>query len=123
MGNGRDRFKDGLDPFGGIHRLGKRLRDDYGNWFSDVSHDINGENRMRCDEKPGTVAIAERHLVWVRGHRAVRDRPQAISRRVSARQHDNHAWPIDRVCDVDLSIPSRAHGMIARDMRGLGPAG
>src|SRR5438874_579228 len=71
-------------------------------WFSDVSHDIGGENRMRCDEQPGAVAVAERHFVRVRGHRAVRDRFHAIGHRIATGQHGDHSWPADRVAHLDL---------------------
>src|SRR6516162_707920 len=57
---------------------------------------------MRCDEKHGAVAAAERHFVRVCGHRAVRYGFQAIGRRIATGQHSNNTWPADRVCDVDL---------------------
>jgi hypothetical protein len=100
--NSRDRFIDDPDLLGGVHCGGERFRDDDGDGFSNVSHGIASENRMRCDEKPGAVAVAERHLVRVRRHRAMRDRFQPLRRRIASGQRGDDPWPTDRLCHIYL---------------------
>jgi hypothetical protein len=97
-----DWFIDHLDPLGGIHCLGERLRDDDGDRFPDIAHGIAGENRVRCDEKLGAVAAAERYFVWICRHRAVRDRSQAVRRRVATGQHCDDPGSADRLCHIHL---------------------
>ena len=99
------RVVDDHEVLGGVHRLSERLGDDHRDRLADIADLLDGQNRVRSDQKRRAVAALERHLVWVRRHRPVRDRPQTVPYHIDAGQHRDHSRCAGGRPDIDAGDP------------------
>ena len=84
------------EAFRSIHCLPQSLGDDDSDRLAAVAGFSDCQNRVRRDEERGAVVATQRHLVRVRRHGPVRDRLQAVLRRVAADQDRENARRTDR---------------------------
>src|SRR5271163_3189682 len=59
-GDGGKHLVAHIDALGGIHRLGQRLGDDDSDRFADITHGVDGERRVWCDEERRAIAALPR---------------------------------------------------------------
>jgi len=93
------------EAFRSIHCLPQSLGDDDSDRLAAVAGFSDCQNRVRRDEERGAVVATQRHLVRVRRHGPVRDRLQAVLRRVAADQDRENARRTDPRSDVDADDP------------------
>ena len=109
------------EAFRSIHCLPQSLGDDDSDRLAAVAGFSDCQNRVRRDEERGAVVATQRHLVRVRRHGPVRDRLQAVLRRVAADQDRENARRTDPRSDVDADDPRmrvrRADQLVAYDPR------
>ena len=79
------------DPLGAVARGERRLGDDHRDGLADEAGAIDGQRQGIRDEERRAVGTLERHFVWIRRHRPMRDRLEPVRDEIRARQHGEHA--------------------------------
>ncbi len=86
---------------GTVARGERRLGDDHRDGLAGEAGAIDGQGQRLRDEERRAVGALERHFVWIRRHRPMRDRLEPVRDEIRARQHGEHTGARQRRCRID----------------------
>ena len=100
-GDARQGLVIDLHALGRVHCRTHRLGNHHGHRLPDKADAVRRQWHMRRDRVGRAVPVLEQDIGRARKRRAVRDRPQAVSHRIPAREHRDHPRHCTRPCRRD----------------------